>query len=129
MGIKIPSIHNLLEDEERVRKVFKESGSVRKALRSAKYLTTHEVLRICAEEKLKILGYNIVNRSDAPRWIKDVGSPDIIAEKDGEFVLVEVKPSGQFKRYSATKAKFIIVTNVEEGGKVDIWGIRELEEI
>jgi len=128
--MKLPSVWDVLGEEERVREIFKRSKDVEKALRSAKFLNPHEVLRICAEEKLKSLGYRIVKRDEAPDWIKKVGSPDIIAEKDGEFVIAEVKYSGQLERYSKAKnARFIIVTNVEEGNKVEIWGIKELEEM
>jgi len=126
----LPSVWDVLGEEEIVRETFKRSKDVEKARRSAKFLNPHEVLRICAEEKLKSLGYRIVRRNEAPDWIKRVGSPDIIAEKGGEFVIAEVKYSEQLERYSkAKKARFIIVTNIEEGGKVEVWGVKELEEI
>ncbi len=128
--MKLPSVRDILREEERVREIFKESKNVEKALKNTKFLPPHEVLRICAEEKLKSLGYKIIKRDEAPDWIKKVGSPDIIAEKDGKFVIAEVKYSRQLERYSkAKKARFIIVTNVEEGSEVDVWGIKELEEI
>jgi len=128
--MKLPSVRDILEEEERVKEIFKRSKSIEKALKNAKFITPERLLHICAEEKLKSLGYKIVRRDEAPDWIKKVGSPDIIAEKDGEFIIVEVKYSGQLERYSkAKKARFIIVTNVEEGSKVEIWGIKELEEI
>ena len=76
-----------------------------------------------------MLGYRIVKRDNAPKWIKDIGSPDIIAEKNGKFVLVEIKPNAQFKRHSKANTRFVIVTDVEKGGKVEVWGTRELEKL
>jgi len=127
-GIRIPSFQDLMREEERIRRVFVETKSVSEALKVARYLTPHEVLRICAEEKLKAQGYRITSRDEAPEWIKKVGSPDVIAEKDGEYVLVEVKPLEQLVRYSLSGAKTILVTNIETSKHVEVWGIRELED-
>ena len=79
-----------------------------------------------AEEKLRKMGYRIITREQAPEWIKAVGAPDIIAVKDDEYILVEVKPSDQLKRYSKAKARLVLVTDVDEGKAVEVWGIKEL---
>jgi len=128
VGIRIPSFQNLMREEERIRRVFVKTKSVAEALKVARYLTPHEVLRICAEEKLKAQGYRIISRDEAPEWIKRVGSPDVIAEKNGEYILVEVKPSGQLVRCSLSGVKTILVTNIETSKHVEVWGIRELED-
>jgi len=125
---EIPSVGKLWELMEKVRRVFKETGSVEEAMKVGDTLTEHEVLRICAEEKLKAMGYRVFSRDEAPEWIKSVGSPDIIAEKDGEYVLVEVKTLDQLRRYSKSGSRIILVTNVERGQDLKVWGIHELEE-
>jgi len=79
-----------------------------------------------AKEKLIKMGYKIIRREEAPDWIKAVGDPDIIAVKDGEYVLVEVKPSDQLKRYSKARARLVLVTDVDEGKAVEVWGMKEL---
>jgi len=86
----------------------------------------HGFLKEKAKEKLRKMGYRIIAREQAPEWIKVVGDPDIIAVKDDEYVLVEVKLSGQLKRYSKAKARLILVTDVDEGKAVEVWGIKEL---
>jgi Holliday junction resolvase len=80
-----------------------------------------------AKAKLERMGYRIISRDDAPGWIKSVGEPDIIAVKGDEYVLIEVKPSDQLKRYSKTRAKLILVTDVDEGKAIEVWGLKELE--
>lgn len=86
----------------------------------------HGSLELKAREKLKKMGYEIVKREQAPEWIKRIGSPDIIARKGDKYVIVEVKPSDQLRRYSQTEAKLVIVTSVVEGRTVEIWGEKEL---
>lgn len=56
-----------------------------------------------------------------------MGSPDIIAVRDGEYVLVEIKPSDQLKRNPKVGEKLILVTDVEERKAIEIWGMRELK--
>ena len=63
---------------------------------------------------MKRMGYKIISREEAPEWIKRVGSPDIIAVKNGEYILAEVKPSDQLRRYSEAGVKLILVTNKRE---------------
>jgi Holliday junction resolvase-like predicted endonuclease len=75
------------------------------------------------------MGYRIITREQAPEWIKAVGGPDIIAVEDDEYVLVEVKPSDQLKRYSKAKARLILVTDIDEGKVVEVWGMKELLSI
>jgi len=87
----------------------------------------HGDLEEKAKNKLKRMGYKVISREDAPEWIKRIGSPDIIAVKDGEYILAEVKPSDQLKRYSQAKVKLILVTDVQKGKAVEIWGLEELE--
>ena len=87
----------------------------------------HGYLEKKAENKLKRMGYKVISREEAPEWIKSVGSPDIIAVKDGEYILAEVKPSDQLRRYSEAGVKIILVTNVQKGKAVEVWGIEELE--
>jgi Holliday junction resolvase-like predicted endonuclease len=89
--------------------------------------TPHGSLERKARAKLERMGYRVISRDDAPEWIKSVGSPDIIAVRGDEYVLVEVKPSDQLKRYSKAKAKLILVTDVEEGKAIEVWGLKELE--
>jgi len=86
----------------------------------------HGFLEEKAREKLRKMGYKIIRREEAPDWIKAVGDPDIIAVKGDEYVLVEVKPSDQLKRYSRAKARLILVTDVDEGRAVEVWGMKEL---
>jgi len=86
----------------------------------------HGFLKEKAEIKLKGMGYKIIDRDHAPDWIKKAGNPDIIAVKNGEYALVEVKPSDQLKQYSMVKAKLVLVTDVEEGSAIEVWGLKEL---
>jgi len=86
----------------------------------------HGFLEEKAREKLRKMGYKIIKREEAPDWIKAVGDPDIIAVKGDEYVLVEVKPSDQLKRYSKAKARLVLVTDVDEGKAVEVWGVKEL---
>lgn len=112
----LSSVYDVLKAFDRAREVFKRARSIAKALEAGRpYVTLHEVLRIAAEERLKEMGYRIIHRDHAPDWIKRAGSPDVVSVKNGEYVLVEVKPSNQLKRYSRAKAKLILVTDVEEG--------------
>jgi hypothetical protein len=113
---------------DRVKECFRKTGSVEEALKVRGILPPHEVLRICAEEKLKRMGYKIIKYEEAPEWIKATGSPDIIAVKDNEYILAEVKPGNQLKRYTkTTKAKFILITDIDEGKAVEVWGRKELD--
>jgi hypothetical protein len=113
---------------ERVREVFRKTGSVDEALKVRGILTPHEILRICAEERLKGMGYRIVeDRDEEPEFIKRAGSPDIVAEKDGSWVVVEVKPLDQLERYKQAGVKLILVTSVRRGEDVEVWGIEDLE--
>jgi hypothetical protein len=125
-SIPMISVRKLFELMERVREAYKRGG-VKEALNVRGLLTPHEVLRICAEEKLKKAGYRIVSRDEAPDFIKKVGSPDIIAEKNGSWVLIEVKSLDQLVRYEQAGVKLILVTNLEKGKGVEIWGIEELD--
>lgn len=68
------------------------------------------------------------NYSFRPRWIKDLGDPDIVAVKDEKYVIAEVKPSDQLRRYFKAKARLIFVTNVEEGERIEVLGDKELAE-
>jgi hypothetical protein len=119
-------VRKLLELMEKVREAYRRGG-VKEALNARGLLTPHEVLRICAEEKLKKAGYRIVNRDEAPDFIKKVGGPDIIAEKNGSWVIVEVKPLDQLARYEQAGVKLVLVTNLEKGKDAEIWGIWELD--
>lgn len=93
-----------------------------------KYLNTPSgFLDLKARQKLKKMGYRIVNHEEAPKWIKDVGSPDIIAVKNNEYIIAEVRPSNQLRRYSKAKTKLILITDVEEGENVEVWGLKELK--
>jgi len=125
-SIPMIPVRKLFELMRRVRKAYKRGG-VKEALNVRGLLTPHEVLRICAEEKLKKAGYRIVNRDEAPDFIKKVGSPDIIAEKNGSWILAEVKPLDQLARYEQAGVRLILVTNLEKGKSVEIWGIEELD--
>jgi len=124
----IPSIHEILAEFDKVREAFRKTGSVDKALEAAKHVTPHEVFRVIAEEGLRRRGYRIYGRDEAPEYIRTIGSPDIIAEKDGKWLLAEVKMLGQLARYEAPQAKLILITNVKNGANIEVWGIEELEE-
>ncbi len=124
----IPSVRNVLEAMDRVREVYSRTGSVEEALKVRGILTLHEALRVIVEEKLKRMGYRIVGRDEAPEFIRRVGSPDVIAEKDGSWLLVEVKPLDQLARYEETGVRLVLVTNVRRGKSIEIWGLEELEE-
>jgi Holliday junction resolvase-like predicted endonuclease len=124
----IPSVKDVFEAMERVREVYRRTGSVGEALKVRGVLTLHEALRVIVEEKLKRMGYRIVGRDKAPEFIRRVGSPDVIAEKDGSWLLVEVKPLDQLVRYEEAGVRLILVTNVRKGKSIEIWGLEELEE-
>jgi hypothetical protein len=102
---------------ESVGEAYKRGG-VREALNARGLLTPHEVLRIYAKEKFKKAGYRIVSRAEAPDFIERAGSPSIIAEKNGSWVLVEVKPLDQLVRYEQTGVKLVLVTNLEKGRRL-----------
>lgn len=89
--------------------------------------TPHGFLEEKAIAKLKRMGYKITDYDHAPKWIREVDCPNIIAVKDGEYILVKVKLSDQLRRYSMAKAKLVLVTNVEEGKAIEVWGLKELE--
>jgi len=102
-------------------------GKLLKELWEEYLKTPHGFLEEKAKAKLREMGYKIIeDYGHFPEWIKKAGSPDIIAVKDGEYVLVEVKPSYQLERYSKVKAKLILVTTVEEGSAIEVWGYKEL---
>jgi Holliday junction resolvase-like predicted endonuclease len=124
----IPSVKDVFEAMDRVREVYRRTGSVGEALKARGVLTLHEALRVIVEEKLKRMGYRIVGRDEAPEFIRRVGSPDVIAEKDGSWLLVEVKPLDQLVRYEEAGVRLILVTNVRRGRSIEIWGLEELEE-
>ena len=102
--------------------------SVWEALEKIYRKMPHGFLEEKAREKLRKMGYRIIRREEAPEWIRVVGAPDIIAVKGNEYVIVEVKPSAQLKRYSKAKARLILVTDVDEGKAVEVWGIKELTD-
>ena len=123
--MSLPSVRDIFRALEKVREAFKKTKSVHEALRYAP--TSHEGLRVIAEEKLRLMGYKIVPRDEAPEWIKKIGSPDIVAVKGDEWIIAEVKPFPQLRRYAQSRAKVILVTDVDDGRRVEIWGIRQLE--
>jgi Holliday junction resolvase-like predicted endonuclease len=124
----IPSVKDIFKAMDRVREVYNRTGSVGEALKARGILTPHEVLRVIVEEKLKRMGYRIVGRDEAPEFIRRVGSPDVIAERDGSWLLVEVKPLDQLARYEEAGVRLVLVTNVRKGKSIEIWGLEELEE-
>jgi Holliday junction resolvase-like predicted endonuclease len=123
----IPSVKDIFKAMDRVREVYNRTGSVGEALKAKGILTLHEALRVIAEERLKRMGYRIVGRDEAPEFIRRVGSPDVIAERSGSWLLVEVKPLDQLARYEEAGVKLILVTNVRKGKFIEIWGLEELE--
>jgi Holliday junction resolvase-like predicted endonuclease len=124
----IPSVKDVFEAIDRVREVYNRTGSVGEALKVRGILTLHEVLRVIVEERLKRMGYRIVGWDEAPEFIRRVGSPDVIAERGGSWLIVEVKPLDQLVRYEEAGVKLILVTNVRKGKSIEIWGLEELEE-
>ena len=58
------------------------------------------------------------------------GAPDLVAHKNGKWILVEVKDVDQLHRYSEAAeelgGELLIVVNVISGGKVKVWGLEEL---
>lgn len=119
------------EWERRLKQYAQYTGGRKPGVKGAFELNRripHGYLEEKARAKLMRMGYRIVDRDQTPDWIKSVGSPDIIAEKDGEYILVEIKPSGQLRRYSKARVKLILVTDVETGRMMEVWGLREIEE-
>jgi Holliday junction resolvase-like predicted endonuclease len=115
---------------DRVREVHNRTGSVGEALKARGILTSHEVIRVIVGEKLKRMGYRIVSWDEAPEFIRRVGSPDVIAERGGSWLIVEVKPLDQLVRYEEAGVKLILeelVTNVRRGKSIEIWDLEELE--
>ncbi len=106
-----------------VRRVYKDTGDPRRALEYAPMI--REGLKIITEEKLRKMGYRILRIEEIPREIRVAGLPDFVAVKDGRYVVVEVRPSGRLKKYSS-RARIILVTDLEEGGRVEVWGMKEL---
>jgi Holliday junction resolvase-like predicted endonuclease len=123
----LPSVKDIFEAIDRVREVYNRTGSVEEALKARGILTLHEVLRVIVEEKLKRMGYRIVDRDEAPEFIRRVGSPDVIAGKDSSWLIVEVKPLDQLARYEEAGVRLVLVTNVRQGRSIEIWGLEELE--
>ena len=125
----LPTAHEILETGPKILEAYMKTGSIEEALRVAYYLTPETVFRIIAEEKLRRMSYVIRTRDEAPSFIKNVGGPDIIAEKDGFWLLGEVKMLGQLARYEAANVKLVLITNVKKGRALEVWGIDELQEI
>ncbi len=75
------------------------------------------------------MGYTIRSRDEVPSFIKNVGSPDIIAERGGFWLLGEVKMLGQLARYKVANVKLVLITQMKRGKALDVWGIEELQEI
>jgi hypothetical protein len=117
----LPTAHEILEAEpSKILEAYTKTGSIKEALRVARYLTPETVFRIIAEEKLRRMGYVIQTRDEAPSFIKNVGSPDIIAEKDGFWLLGEVKMLGQLARYEAANVKLVLITNMKKGKALEV---------
>jgi hypothetical protein len=89
----------------------------------------HTQYVIRAERKLMKMGYKIYSYDDLPREVKDRlgGSPDVCAEKNGEWVFVEVsitRPPHVEKYLKA--GKVILILPIETGEAVEVWGEKEL---
>jgi len=126
----LPTAHEILDVEQsKVLEAFTKTGSVEEALKAARHLTPENVFRIIAEEKLRRMGYTIRSRDEAPNFIKNVGSPDIIAERDGFWLLGEVKMLEQLARYEVANVKLVLITQMKRGKALEVWGIEELQEI
>jgi hypothetical protein len=63
------SVKDVFEAIDRVREVYNRTGSAGEALKARGILTLHEVLRVIVEEKLKRMGYRIVDRGEAPEFM------------------------------------------------------------
>jgi len=93
-------------------------------IESAATLLSHHRLLILTLQRLEQLGYKIV--IEPIKRVKRKNIPDIIAKKDASIVIVEVKPNEQLWRYSLMGHKLILVTNVVDGNKVEVWGLKQL---
>jgi len=102
-----PSWKDIRSSLEKARGVFKETGSITTILKQVPFITLHEALRIATEERLRERGYRIVGREEAPEDIKATYGPDIIAEKDGRWLLVEVEPIDQLVRRPGPALKLV----------------------
>uniref|UniRef100_A0A7V3KPP6 Uncharacterized protein n=1 Tax=candidate division WOR-3 bacterium TaxID=2052148 RepID=A0A7V3KPP6_UNCW3 len=117
----LPTAHEILKVEPpKILEVFIKTGSFEEALKTARYSTPERVLTIIAEERLRRMGYTIRSRDEAPHFIKNVGSPDIIAEKDGFWLLGEVKMLGQLARYETANVKLVLITNMKKGRGLEV---------
>jgi len=121
-------LSSLDKRDKEARKIFQKGRSLKMIMKQIKPLSLHEALRIATEVKLEEKGYKIVNYEVAPVDIKAVGKPDIIAEKNGEWFIIEVEPIEQLARYTMMDRKLILVTNIKSCKNVEMWGIQELEE-
>jgi hypothetical protein len=91
----------------------------------------HKLLEIRAVIKLENMGYKVIWRyDDLPKEIKKYGEPDLVAVKDGEIIILEVKTSDQLRRYSkAAKeldSKLVLVFDVYGGENTEVWGLSDL---
>lgn len=89
-------------------------------------------LQIKAERKLMREGYELYSYDDLPGEVKGrLGgiSPDICAEKQGEWVFAEVLVAGRPKldKYKEKVDKVILVFPVDSAEGIEVWGERELE--
>jgi hypothetical protein len=89
----------------------------------------HTKYVIMAERKLMKMGYKIYSYEDLPKEVKDrlSGSPDICAEKNGEWGFAEVCITGTPHIGKYLKAgRVILILPIETGKNVEVWGEEEL---
>jgi hypothetical protein len=100
--------------------------------------------------KLKTMGYRILSAECTDKTLKDVSEDelrfkitrkfgfryrelarhDIVAEKDGKLLVVEVltgKPSKQVAEAKRKAESVIVLFDVESGENIQVWGRREIK--
>ncbi|MEW6070705.1 MAG: hypothetical protein AB1485_08815 [Candidatus Thermoplasmatota archaeon] len=105
--------------------------SVKDVLEKAKETDPHTVLTFKAENKLRRMGYRIYSYDELPYEVKQKlgGAPDVCAEKEGNWVFVEVTVTGRVHIGNYLKAgKVILVLPIESARNAEVWGREELEK-
>ncbi len=110
--------------DEVVRRVYRATGDPRRALEHASAL--RDGLRVIAEEKLRDSGYRVLRLEEIPRRILVAGIPSVVAVKGNEYLVAEVRVGGRLRVYADAGARIVLVTDLEEGRKIEVWGLKEL---
>ena len=90
----------------------------------------HEVLINKTEEKLRKMSYKIYSYNDLPTEVKRKlsGDPDVKAERNGEWLFVEICVTGHPHVEKYLRAgKTILVLPIENTRNLKVWGKKDLE--